>query len=168
MSTGLSPKLAKIAKNLPKVAKSLGFDARVTSGYRSHAKQKKLYDLYKAGLHPYPVAYPGTSDHEYGLAIDVVSSNLDALVALLTEAGLFWAGPTDNVHFSMLDRRKPGGLIVGTYPVSAGESRKLAVPSKAEWDALTRQGKWGKLDKKINLGFLNALFRGLFPTSSTQ
>jgi len=103
---GLHPTLVTIRRNLPSVARSMGFQARVTSGYRSPKKQAWLYDRYLRGLQPYPVAPPGTSDHEKGLAIDVVSTNPDKLVSLLTSVGLFWGGPSDPVHFSMIGRRR--------------------------------------------------------------
>lgn len=99
---GLNPTLAAIKRNLPSVARSMGFQARVTSGYRSRAAQTKLYNRYLAGLQPYPVAVPGTSDHEKGLALDVVSTDTEKLVSLLTEVGLRWAGPSDPVHFTMI------------------------------------------------------------------
>lgn len=99
---GLNPALAKIARNLPRVAAAQGFQARVTSGYRSRSKQTALYRRYLAGLQPYPVAAPGTSDHEKGLALDVVSTNTAKLVALLASVGLYWAGPSDPVHFTMV------------------------------------------------------------------
>lgn len=79
----------------------MGFKARVTSAYRSPAKQAWLYKRYLAGLQPYPVAPPGTSDHERGLALDVVSTDTNKLVSLLTSAGLSWLGPADPVHFSL-------------------------------------------------------------------
>lgn len=97
----LHPSLATIKRNLPAVARSMGFQARVTSAYRSPAKQAQLYQRYLAGLQPYPVAPPGTSDHETGMALDVVSTDLPKLVALLTSVGLFWGGPSDPVHFSL-------------------------------------------------------------------
>ncbi len=100
----LHPTLATIRRNLPGVARSLGFQARVTSGYRSTKKQAWLYNRYLQGLQPYPVAPPGTSDHEYGLALDVVSTDTAKLVALLSSVGLFWAGPDDPVHFSLKPR----------------------------------------------------------------
>ena len=96
---GLHPRLATIARNLPRVARAYGFNARVTSGYRSPKKQAWLYDRYLRGLQPYPVAPPGHSEHEKGLAIDVVTTDLSKLVSLLTQVGLFWAGPSDPVHF---------------------------------------------------------------------
>jgi hypothetical protein len=102
---GLHPTLALIKKNLPAVARDLGFQARVTSGYRSRAAQTKLYNRYIQGLQPYPVAPPGTSDHEKGLALDVVSTDTNKLVELLQSVGLKWAGIADPVHFSLV-----GGL----------------------------------------------------------
>lgn len=104
---GLHPALAAIKRNLPGVAREMGFQARVTSGYRSRAKQAWLYNRWLQGLQEYPVAPPGTSDHEKGLALDVVSTNPDALVSLLTEVGLFWAGPSDPVHFSLVSHQGP-------------------------------------------------------------
>lgn len=98
----LHPALVAIRRNLPRVAKSQGFQARVTSAYRSRAAQTKLYNRYIQGLQPYPVAVPGTSDHEKGLALDVVSTNTSKLVSLLTSAGLSWAGPSDPVHFTLV------------------------------------------------------------------
>lgn len=97
----LHPYLATIRRNLPRVAQSMGFQARVTSAYRSPQKQAWLYRRWLAGLQPYPVAPPGTSDHERGLALDVVSTNPQKLVSLLTSAGLSWYGQADPVHFSL-------------------------------------------------------------------
>jgi len=98
---GLHPTLSKIKRNLPAVARANGFQARVTSGYRSRAKQAWLYNRYLQGLQQYPVAPPGYSDHEIGLALDVVSTDTPKLVSLLSQVGLSWAGPADPVHFSM-------------------------------------------------------------------
>jgi len=97
----LHPYLATIRRNLPRVAQSMGFQARVTSAYRSTKKQAELYRRYQAGLQPYPVAPPGTSMHEKGLALDVVSTDTNKLVSLLTSAGLSWAGQADPVHFQL-------------------------------------------------------------------
>lgn len=112
----LHPDLVAVKRNLPKVARSQGFEARVTSGYRSTKKQAWLYDRYLRGLQEYPVAPPGTSDHEKGLALDVVSTNTTKLVALLASVGLSWAGPTDPVHFSF------------TGPQIAAQAQKLRIP----------------------------------------
>lgn len=108
--------LATIKRNLPRVARSLGFDARVTSGYRSTRKQAWLYNRWINGLQDYPVAPPGTSDHEKGLALDVVSTNTDKLVSLLASVGLTWAGPSDPVHFTLVARQ------------IASQGQKLRIP----------------------------------------
>lgn len=97
----LHPYLATIRRNLPRSAAMMGFQARVTSGYRSTKKQAELYRRYQAGLMPYPVAPPGSSLHEKGLALDIVSTDTQKLVALLTSAGLSWAGEDDPVHFQL-------------------------------------------------------------------
>jgi len=70
------------------------------------------------------------------MAIDVLSDNQDALVALLTEAGLFWAGPTDPIHFSMIG---PKSKIIR----ARGEGKKFDVPTAREWQAITRTGEYG-------------------------
>jgi hypothetical protein len=71
-------------------------------------------------LQEYPVAPPGTSDHEKGLAIDAVSTDPQKLVALLTSAGLSWAGPSDPVHFSLLSRPKGSQAAFRSYREEVG------------------------------------------------
>lgn len=74
---------------------------RLTSAYRSIDHQKRLYAEYTAGRHPYPVAPPGRSMHNYGLAIDMVSSNNAALGAYWESLGGRWGGARDPVHFGV-------------------------------------------------------------------
>jgi len=124
---GLHPTLAAIKRNLPGVARSLGFQARVTSGYRSAQKQAWLYNRWLQGLQAYPVAPPGTSDHEKGLAIDAVSTDTEKLVALLTSAGLSWAGPDDSVHFSLLARPSASRTAFQAYREDVGSKVPAAL-----------------------------------------
>jgi len=140
----LNPKLVKIAKNLPRVAREMGFTAKVTSGFRSRAKQKELWENWKAGASPYPAARPGTSDHERGLAIDVVSNNEKLLVALLTEAGLYWAGESDPIHFTMVP---PYSKMKIPLRVARGESKQYRVPDKWTWGMMFG-GEYGLTGKK--------------------
>jgi len=116
----LDKRLAAVKRNLPSVVRSLGFDARVTSAYRSRSKQAWLYNRWLAGLQSYPVAPPGTSDHEKGLALDVVSTNPQKLVSLLTSAGLSWAGPDDPVHFSLKAPQIAKGGAFQSYEEEVG------------------------------------------------
>lgn len=61
--------------------------AKVSSGYRSSTEQARLYRRFQAGLMPGPVAPPGLSKHERGLAIDVLATD-----AALAAAGQAWEG----------------------------------------------------------------------------
>ena len=76
----------------------LGSPVRVVSGLRSHAQQQALWDA--RHTNPYPVARPGTSDHERGLAVDVDRATVADLVAVGHAAGLCQPLPeSDPVHF---------------------------------------------------------------------
>lgn len=76
----------------------LGRVVPVASGFRSRAEQERLWA--NRASNPYPVARPGTSGHERGMAIDVPSSFVPALVSVAAEAGLCQPLPrSDPVHF---------------------------------------------------------------------
>jgi len=76
----------------------LGHPVPVVSGMRTRAEQQALWD--RRHTNPYPVARPGASDHERGLAIDVSRSSVADLVAVAPAAGLCQPLPqTDPVHF---------------------------------------------------------------------
>lgn len=143
----LHPTLRTISRNLPSVARSLGFQARVTSGYRSRATQTRLYKKFIQGLHPYPVAPPGTSDHEVGLALDVVSTDTQKLVSLLASVGLSWGGQADPVHFSMIARRSEATAKSGafkSYEADVGSSIPgflTQLPVVGRWFGILRNPK---------------------------
>lgn len=76
----------------------LGEPVPIASGLRTRAQQQALWD--RRHSNPYPVARPGTSDHERGLAVDVPRAAVDDLVGVAGEAGLCQPLPeTDPVHF---------------------------------------------------------------------
>lgn len=76
----------------------LGHPVHVVSGLRTRAEQQDLWD--RRHTNPYPVAPPGTSDHERGLAVDVPRDAAGALAAIGPLAGLCQPLPeTDPVHF---------------------------------------------------------------------
>lgn len=76
----------------------LGRQVPVASGLRSRAEQEALWA--RRASNPYPVARPGTSDHERGLAVDVPRGFVDDLVVVAPAAGLCQPLPeTDPVHF---------------------------------------------------------------------
>ena len=81
----------------------LGMVVPITSGWRSRAQQAALW----ANRHqnPYPVAPPGTSRHEQGLAVDVALAVVGPLRAVAGAAGLCQPLPvSDPVHFELCRR----------------------------------------------------------------
>lgn len=58
--------------DLHEVFDSSSFYFYVTHGHRSREKQEELYRQKQLGLIKGKVAVPGSSPHEYGMAIDVV------------------------------------------------------------------------------------------------
>jgi len=93
--SGLAPAmLAALAR-----AEELGAGSiLVVSGYRSRAAQEVLWARRSENL--YPVARPGTSRHELGLAIDVPLSTVAVLARVAGLAGLCHPLPErDPVHF---------------------------------------------------------------------
>ncbi len=94
---GLAP--AMLAA-LARADELLGEPVPIVSGYRSRAKQQQLWD--NRLNNPYPVAPPGSSRHETGLAVDVPIWFVDRLRAIATHAGLCHPLPdTDPVHFEV-------------------------------------------------------------------
>lgn len=76
----------------------LGSPVPVVSGFRSAAEQQALWDA--RASNPYPVAAPGTSLHEAGLAVDVPLEVVPSLLVVASQAGLCQPLPeTDPVHF---------------------------------------------------------------------
>lgn len=80
----------------------------IVSGYRTYAEQAELYRLYVAGLGNL-AAPPGTSNHEFGLAADVHTEDLE-LVALgdaAYENGLRQPVPGEPWHLELDPDRQP-------------------------------------------------------------
>lgn len=98
---GLIPQFRPWAQQLIRVAEYNRLSPRVTSTRRSRSTQARLYRTYLAGNALFPAAAPGTSAHEFGYAMDMVTTPLDALRSL----GSLWRswgglwGANDVVHF---------------------------------------------------------------------
>jgi hypothetical protein len=100
----LKPELQPFAKALVDVAGRAGALPRVTSTLRTFSQQVKLYTRFLGGLQAYPVAFPGTSAHEYGEAFDLVITPMEWLSELgqVWESwGGKWGGARDPVHFEL-------------------------------------------------------------------
>lgn len=65
---------AKAFRVMAKAAQRLGVDLRIRSGFRSYAKQAKLYKQYRKGRGNL-AAPPGYSNHESGRALDLYVTN---------------------------------------------------------------------------------------------
>jgi hypothetical protein len=91
-----------LLERLGLLAQKIGRTITITSGYRSRAEQQALWDAHQRGEHPGPVARPGSSNHERGLAIDAtiggraIADVVDA--ATLAAYGLAAPVAGDPVH----------------------------------------------------------------------
>src|SRR5438552_2037519 len=56
----------------------INLDDYVTSGYRTYGEQARLYAA--RGSNPNPVASPGSSPHEKGLAVDIPTDSLSSFL----------------------------------------------------------------------------------------
>lgn len=98
---GLIPEMRPFAKALVDLASQYQLNPRVTSTRRSFSQQKRLYQRYLAGLSQFPAAPPGTSAHEYGYAMDMITTPMEALQDL-GDVWLQWGGlwgENDVIHF---------------------------------------------------------------------
>lgn len=77
----------------------LGRPVPVTSGRRTRAEQQRLYD--QRSTNAFPVAKPGSSRHESGLAIDVPLAIAERLARVSDRTGLCRPVPDDPVHFEL-------------------------------------------------------------------
>ena len=92
---GLSPALLAA---LDQADALLGYPVPVVSGLRTYEEQLALWE--RRATNPYPVARPGTSDHERGAAVDIARGAVPAVVGVAAAAGLCQPLPrTDPVHF---------------------------------------------------------------------
>lgn len=96
----LNPSFRPWAEALLHVARRYSLSPHITSGFRSVEKQRYLYERYLRGEHPFPVAPPGKSMHNYGLAFDMISNNNPWLGRVWEHWGGRYGGKNDSVHFS--------------------------------------------------------------------
>src|SRR6266481_7700697 len=103
------------ANDLVLAAGRAGLLPRITSTIRTNSEQRRLYNRFLAGQAGYPVAAPGYSAHEYGMAFDMVVSPMEALA----DVGYTWQtwgggwNPGDAIHFELLgatDQFKDSGV----------------------------------------------------------
>ena len=99
---GLVPELVAA---LLRAGQALGTPVPISSGWRSSVQQQALWA--GRGSNPYPVARPGTSAHERGLAVDVPRVFAERLAHVGPAVGLCRPLPrTDPVHFELCRPRQ--------------------------------------------------------------
>ncbi|HEY0253434.1 MAG TPA: M15 family metallopeptidase [Kofleriaceae bacterium] len=81
-------KTAKAFRVMAKAADRSGVELRIRSGFRTFAKQAKLYKQYRKGQGNL-AAPPGFSNHESGRALDLYVTNPKALGWLESHGGTF-------------------------------------------------------------------------------
>jgi hypothetical protein len=92
---GLAPVLVAA---LARAEALLGRPVPIVSGFRSRAEQERLWA--RRATNPYPVAVPGTSAHERGMAIDVPAAFAPLLASVSGASGLCQPLPaSDPIHF---------------------------------------------------------------------
>lgn len=99
---GMQSWLAPYAGWLLQLLSANGIRYTINSVYRSRAEQQALYDRYVRGLAKYPVAVPGTSKHELGLAMDINTfPDVNAqLGRIWVSMGGRWSA-SDKVHYGV-------------------------------------------------------------------
>lgn len=86
-----------------------GQKLRIGSSFRDRAQQEALYA--NRANNPYPVAAPGTSQHEHGFAVDIL--NAEAAERYLNQQGLYRPNPQgDRIHFEP-GRGDANGITTG-------------------------------------------------------
>ena len=97
----LDPRLRPWAAWLYEVAELNRLRPRVTSTFRSFSQQQRLVERFESGEQQLPVAAPGCSEHQFGLAWDMVTDDNPALGRLWNSVGGTWGGRGDPVHFGV-------------------------------------------------------------------
>lgn len=98
-NAGLTRATTRAADKLETTAAKRGIGMIITSGRRSRAKQQALWDARASNR--YPVARPGYSDHEKGIAFDAVANPRNRqydLGNIWRHMGGQWS-PKDEIHF---------------------------------------------------------------------
>jgi len=100
----LVDELRDAARALDAAVWAAGLQGRFSSTRRSRSEQQRLYRAFVSGRHPFPVAAPGFSAHEYGEAFDyvVTPAEYQRDVGLTWgDWGGVWGGAADVVHFEL-------------------------------------------------------------------
>jgi D-alanyl-D-alanine dipeptidase len=98
---------------MQKAADAAGVYLAITSGFRTMAEQRYLYDCYRSGRcnSGNLAAPPGYSNHQNGLALDLTTSSWLANNA--SRFGFVRTVPSESWHYEYVDGIDPGGPCGG-------------------------------------------------------
>ena len=135
---------ARITNAATEFNKLTGGTININSAKRESSDQQRLWDESEKAGRPgrtaqnRPIAKPGTSKHERGLAVDIQNYDDPKAVAAMNSQGLKQTIPDDPVHFEMA---RLGGMFSGPdsgYPVmlhgreAVIPENKMSYPSNVE------------------------------------
>jgi len=99
----LDRRFRPMAESLLHIAQRYG-PYRLTSGCRTWQEQTRLYQDYLEGRNAFPVAPPGHSAHQKGLAIDIARGDMDPYRDLFLHVlGAAWAAADPSLRWSATD-----------------------------------------------------------------
>lgn len=122
-----------------------GLNPSITSARRTREEQTRLYNRFRSGASRYPAAPPGTSLHEWGLAVDIAlpASVLSVLGPVWERLGMVWGGRfRDPIHFEAGPAvKKLAGYVKGA-PYEPGiepafNPLEIFIPSKLVTSPIT-------------------------------
>ena len=105
----------RAVKALKRLMAEQNYVYRVTSGTRTAEQQAAI-----PSNNPYPVAAPGRSQHQYGLAVDIVVQNPEYWGGMWRDAGYGWDAD-DPVHFAYYTRSE-WNAILGNAEMAPGSN----------------------------------------------
>jgi hypothetical protein len=125
----LKPQVRKALEQASKqYMQKYGKPLPISSAFRTLEEQKALYN--NRANNPYPVARPGTSNHEHGFSVDVTDPNARKI---LEANGFKWFGPGDEVHYDFA-----AALPAPKSPLLA-KAEQVQAKTKAGQAALAQQ-----------------------------
>ena len=99
----LDRRFRPMAEDLLRLARRYG-PYVITSACRTQVEQTRLYKLYLEGKNEFPVAPPGHSAHQKGLAIDIARRDVDPYRDLFLHVlGASWASADPSLRWSASD-----------------------------------------------------------------
>ena len=85
----MEPHAAAALRSMMNAAGKVGIDLSIGNTYRDYETQAAMYQAHVSGSHPAPVAAPGSSNHGWGLAVDLAATTNPEFQWLLRNAGRF-------------------------------------------------------------------------------